>query len=86
MGKVVLLLFRDSLKEGALTYTDWHREVEEYLRKGYNDNRVKDAMLLSVEGQAYVNFCSCDEGRNRTLANFLKRWTVSTMSLLHSRT
>ena len=37
-GKVVLSLFRDSPKEGALTYTDWHREVEEYLRKGYDDN------------------------------------------------
>ena len=37
-GKVVLSLFRDSPKEGALTYTDWHREVEEYLQKGYDDN------------------------------------------------
>ena len=37
-GKVVLCLFQDSPKEGALTYTDWRREVEEYLRKGYNDN------------------------------------------------
>ena len=37
-GKVVLSLFRDSPKEGALTYTDWCREVEEYLRKGYDDN------------------------------------------------
>ena len=71
-GKVVLSLFRDSLKEGALTYTDWCREVEEYLRKGYDDNRVKDAMLSSEEGQAYVNFRSCDEGRNRTPAQILK--------------
>ena len=37
-GKVVLSLFRDSPKEGALTYTDWCRKVEEYLRKGYDDN------------------------------------------------
>ena len=71
-GKVVLCLFRDSPKEGALTYTDWRREDEEYIRKGYNDSRIKDAMLSSVEGQAYVNFCSCDEGRNRTLAQILK--------------
>ena len=71
-GKVVLSLFRDSLKEGALTYTDWHREVEEYLQKGYDDNRVKDAMLSSVEGQAYVNFCSCDEGRNCIPVQILK--------------
>ena len=71
-GKVVLSLFRDFLKEGALTYTDWHQEVEEYLLKGYDDNQVKDAMLSSVEGQAYVNFCSCDEGRNRTPAQILR--------------
>ena len=71
-GKVVLSLFQDSPKEDALTYTDWHREVEEYIRKGYDDNRIKDAMLSSVEGQAYVNFRSCDEGRNRTLAQILK--------------
>ena len=71
-GKVVLSLFRDSLKEGTLTYTDWHREVEEYLWKGYDDNRIKDAMLSSVEGQAYVNFHSCDEGRNRTPTQILR--------------
>ena len=71
-GKVVLSLFRDSPKEGALTYMDWHWEVEEYLRKGYDDNRVKDAMLSSVEGQAYVNFRSCNEGRNHTPAQILR--------------
>ena len=71
-GKVVLSLFRDSPKEGALTYTDWHQEVEEYLRKGYDDNQVKDAMLSSVEGQAYVNFRSCDEGRNHTPVQILR--------------
>ena len=71
-GRVVLSLFRDSPKEGALMYTDWRHKVEEYIRKGYNDNRIKDAMLSSVEGQAYVNFRSCYEGRNRTLAQILK--------------
>ena len=71
-GKVVLSLFWDSLKKGALTYTDWCREVEEYLQKGYDDNGVKDTMLSSMEGQAYVNFHSCDEGRNRTPVQILK--------------
>ena len=71
-GKVVLSLFRDSPKEGTLTYMDWHQEVEEYLREGYNDNQVKDAMLSSVEGQAYVNFRSCDEGGNHTPAQILR--------------
>ena len=71
-GKVVLSLFWDSSKEGALTYTDWHWEVEEYLQKGYDNNRVKDAILSSMEGQAYVNFFSCDEGRNCTPVQILK--------------
>ena len=71
-GKVVLSLFRDSPKEGALMYTDWHCEVEEYIQTGYDDNRIKDAMLSSVKGQAYVNFCSCDKGRNCTPAQILK--------------
>ena len=71
-GKVVLSLFRDSPKEGALTYTEWCPEVEEYLRKGYDDSHMKDAMWSLVEGQAYVNFCSCDEGRNRMPAQILK--------------
>ena len=71
-GKVVLSLFRDSPKEGALMYTDWHRKVEEYIWKGYDGSRIKDAMLSSVEGQAYVNFRSCDKGRNRTPAQILK--------------
>ena len=71
-GKVILSLFWDSPKEGALTYTDWRHKVEEYIQKGYDDNRIKDAMLSSVEGQAYVNFRSCNEGRNRTLAQILK--------------
>ena len=68
---MVLSLFRDSPKEGALTYTDWRREVEEYLRKGYDNDRIKDAMLSSVEGQAYLNFRSCDEGWNCTPAQIL---------------
>ena len=69
---MVLSLFQDSPKEGVLTYTDWCQEVEEYLWKGYDDNCVKDAMLSSVEGQAYVNFRSCNEGRNCTTAQILR--------------
>ena len=71
-GKVVLSLFRYSPKEGTLTYMDWHWEVEEYLWKGYDHNQVKDAMLSSVEGQACVNFRSCNEGRNHTPTQILR--------------
>ena len=53
-------------------YADWRHKVEEYIRKGYDDSRIKDAMLSSIEGQAYVNFRSCNEGRNCTPAQILK--------------
>ena len=69
---MVLSLFRDSPKEGALTYTDWHREVEEYICKGYDNDRIKNAMLSSVEGQAFVNFRSCDENWDHTPAQILQ--------------
>ena len=47
-SKVVLSMFRDSKKEGALEYADWRAEVEEYIKKGYEDNKIKDTMLFSL--------------------------------------
>ena len=60
-SKVVLSMFRDSKKEGALEYADWRAEVEEYIKKGYEDNKIKDTMLFSLEGKARRNFWHCDE-------------------------
>ena len=40
-GWVVLPLFRESTKEGALTYADWRGEVEEYIMKGTQDRRSR---------------------------------------------
>ena len=60
-GKVVLPLFRESGKEGALKYDDWRADVDEYLRKGYSNEQVKSAMFLSLEGQPRKNFQDCDE-------------------------
>ena len=37
-SKVVLSMFRDSQKEGVLEYADWRAEVEEYIKKGYEDS------------------------------------------------
>ena len=54
-SKVVLSMFRDSKKEGALEYADWRAEVEEYIKKGYEDNKIKDAMLFFLEGKARRN-------------------------------
>ena len=60
-GRVVLPLFRESTKEGALTYADRRLEVEEYIAKGYPGPKVKDAMFTSLEGKAKRNYQACDE-------------------------
>ena len=71
-SKVVLSMFRDSQKEGALEYADWRAEVEEYIKKGYEDSKIKDTMLFSLEGKAYQNFQHCDEHGDLTPTEILK--------------
>ena len=71
-SKVVLSMFRDSQKEGALEYADWRAEVEEYIKKGYEDSKIKDAMLFSLEGKACRNFWHCDEHGDLTPTEILK--------------
>ena len=76
-SKVVLSMFRDSKKEGALEYADWRAEVEEYIKKGYEDNKIKDAVLFSLEGKARRNFWHCDEHSDLSPAEILKRMDMS---------
>ena len=59
--RVVLPLFQESTKEGALTYTDWRLEVEEYMTKKYPGPKIKEAMFTSLEGKAKRNYQACDE-------------------------
>ena len=70
-GKVVLPLFWESGKEGALKYDDWRAEVDEYLQKGYSDEQVKSGMFSSLEGQPRKNFQDCDEDGNLTPAQII---------------
>ena len=76
-SKVVLSMFQDSQKEGALEYADWRAEVEEYIKKGYEDSKIKDAMLFSLESKARWNFRHCDEHGDLTPAEILKRMDMS---------
>ena len=76
-SKVVLSMFQDSKKEGALEYANWRAEVEEYIKKGYEDNKIKDAMLFSLEGKARRNFRHCDEHGDLSPAEILKRMDMS---------
>ena len=70
-------MFRDSKKEGALEYADWRAKVEEYIKKGYEDNKIKDAMLFSLEGKARRNFRHCDEHGDLSPAEILKWMDMS---------
>ena len=76
-SKVVLSMFWDSQKEGALEYADWRAEVEEYIKKGYEDSKIKDAMLFSLEGKARRNFRHCDEHGDLTPTEILKWMDMS---------
>ena len=70
-GKVVLSMFRDSRKEGALEYADWRGEVEEYIKKGFDNGKIKDAMFSSLEGKAHRNFQHCNKRGDLTPTEIL---------------
>ena len=72
-GRVVLPLFRESTKEGALTYTDWRLEVEEYIAKRYPGKKIKEAMFTSLEGKAKWNYQACDEKGDLSLEKILEK-------------
>ena len=69
---MVLPLFWESTKEGALTYVDWRFEVEEYITKGYSGSKIKDAMFNSLEGKAKTNYQACDEKGDLTPEKILE--------------
>ena len=72
-GWVVMPLFRESTKEGALTYTDWRLEVEEYITKKYPGPKIKEAMFTSLEGKAKRNYQACDEKEDLSLEKILEK-------------
>ena len=76
-SKVVLSMVQDFQKEGALQYADWRAEVEEYIKKDYEDSKIKDAMLFSLEGKAHRNFRHCNEHGDLTPIEILKQMDMS---------
>ena len=51
--------------------------MEEYIKKGYEDSKIKDAMLFSLEGKARQNFRHCNEHGDLTPTKILKRMDMS---------
>ena len=46
-------LFRETTKEDAISYRDWHSEIEDALEHGHNAAKVKEAMFASLEGMTF---------------------------------
>ena len=54
-------LFQETTKEDAISYRDWHSEIEDALEHGHNAAKVKEAMFASLEGMARDNTKMMDE-------------------------
>ena len=54
-------LFQETTKEDAISYRDWHSEIEDTLEHGHNAAKVKEAMFASLDGMAQDNAKMIDE-------------------------
>ena len=54
-------LFRETTKEDAISYRDWHSKIEDALEQGHDPTKVKEAMFASLEGMAKDNAKMIDE-------------------------
>ena len=64
-------LFRETTKEDAISYRDWHSEIEDTLEHGHNVAKVKEAMFASLEGMARDNAKMIDENRDLHVTRIL---------------
>ena len=53
--------YRETTKEDAISYRDWHSQIEDALEHGHNAAKVKEAMFASLEGMAWDNANMIDE-------------------------
>ena len=54
-------MFRETTKEDAISYWDWHSEIEDALEHGHDAAKVKEAMFAYLEGMARDNTKMIDE-------------------------
>ena len=64
-------LFGETTKEDAISYRDWHSEIEDALEHGHNAAKVKEAMFASLEGMARDNAKMIDENRDLHVTHIL---------------
>ena len=51
--KLNLPIFRDSFSDNAITYDDWHSEVDNYVREGHSHHLIRDSVLSALEGRPH---------------------------------
>ena len=54
-------MFRETTKEDAISYWDWHSKIEDALEQGHDPAKVKEVMFASLEGMAKDNAKMIDE-------------------------
>ena len=64
-------LFRETTKEDAISYRDWHSEIENALEHGQDAAKVKEAMFASLEGMARDNTKMIDENGDLHVTHIL---------------
>ena len=64
-------LFRETTKEDAISYRDWHSEIEDALEHGHDAAKVKEAMFASLEGMARDNAKMIDENGDLHVTHIL---------------
>ena len=64
-------MFRETTKEDAISYQDWHSEIEDALEQGHNATKVKEAMFASLEGMARDNAKMIDENGDLHVTHIL---------------
>ena len=64
-------LFQETTKEDAISYRDWHSEIEDTLEHGHNAAKVKEAMFASLEGMARDNAKMIDENGDLHVTHIL---------------
>ena len=48
--KLNLPIFRDFSSDNAISYDDWHSEVDYYIREGHSHQLIRDSVLSALEG------------------------------------
>ena len=64
-------MFRETTKEDAISYRDWHSKVEEAVERGYDAAKVKEVMFTSLEGMARDNAKMINENGNLHVTQIL---------------